>query len=191
MNAWVMIDDETIARTLAADKTCARVMAKGLRPSAGDLVGVRLNLNLFRSQKIAVQTIHKGNRTGRHKNGAGFYNGESLFYQKAVVLASCYFNVSQLGRQKIASGAVSKYPMASCDGKLVDEPNPSLDGVEIRFDPKRVHLFVDNENRPVRWAENVTVYGHRVYARGVIVYFDEDTAPPKVGDAPSEVVFQR
>lgn len=72
MNARVMIDDDTVARALAANKTCARVLAKGLRPAAGDLVGVRLNLNLFKSQKIAVQTIHKGNRSGRYKEGAGF-----------------------------------------------------------------------------------------------------------------------
>lgn len=190
MNARVMIDEDTVARALAADKTCARVMAKGRRPAAGDLVGVRLNLNLFKSQKVAVQTIHKGNRSGRHKNGAGFYNGESLCYEREVVLASCYFNVSQPCRQKIASGAVSKFPMASCDGEFVDDPEPSLDGVEVRFDPKKVHLFVDSDNRPIRWAEFVTVYGHRAYARGVLVYHDEATAPLKVGDAPSAVVFQ-
>jgi hypothetical protein len=190
MNARVMIDDEAVARALAADKTCARVLAKGLRPAPGDLVGVRLNLNLFKSQKIAVQTIHKGNRTGRYKDGAGFFNGESLWYQKAVVLAGCFFNVSQLCREKIASGAESKFPMASCDGQLVDDPEPKLEGVEIRFDPKKVHLFVDAENRPVRWAESVTVYGHRAYARGILVYYDEDTAPPKAGDSPSAVVFQ-
>jgi hypothetical protein len=38
MNARVMIDDETVARALATDKTCARVLAKGLRPAAGDAV---------------------------------------------------------------------------------------------------------------------------------------------------------
>lgn len=189
MNARVMIDDETVARALTTDKTCARVLAKGLRPAAGDLVGVRLNLNLFKSQKIAVQTIHKGNRFGRYKDGAGFYNGESLWYQTAVVLAGCYFNVSQSGRSKIASGKASKFPMASCDGQFVDDAEPSLAGVEIRFDPRRWHLFVDTDNRPIRWAESVTVYGHRVYARGVLVYYDELSAPPKCGDAPSEVVF--
>jgi hypothetical protein len=35
----------------------------------------------------------------------------------------------------------------------------------------------------------VTVYGHRAYARGVLVYYDELSAPKKCGDAPSEVVF--
>lgn len=189
MNARVMIDNDTVARALAADRTCARVLAKGLRPAAGDLVGVRLNLNLFKSQRVAVQTIHKGNRSDRYKKGAGFFNGETLWYQTAVVLSGCYFNVSQPARQRIASGEASKYPMASCDGTLVDDAEPSLFGVEIRFDPKKVHLFVDTDNRPVRWAETVTVYGHRVYARGVLVYYDEDTAPPKTGAAPSAVLF--
>ena len=72
---------------------------------------------------------------------------------------------------------------------FVQHEEPSLDGVEIRFDPRRWHLFVDTDNRPIRWAESVTVYGHRAYARGVLVYYDEQSAPAKCGDAPSEVVF--
>lgn len=78
--------------------------------------------------------------------------------------------------------------MASCDGQLVDEAEHSLAGVEMRFDPRRWHLFVDTDNRPIRWAESVTVYAHRAYARGVLVYYDELSAPAKCGDAPSEVV---
>jgi hypothetical protein len=189
MNARVIVDDETVARALAIDKTCARVMAKNLRPSHGDLVGVRLNLNLFNSQKIAVQTIHKGNKSGGHRKNAGFFNGATLWYQAAAVLRDCFFNVSQMGRNQIASGAVAKYPMASCDGVLVEDEAPELTGVEIRFDPRSVHLFVDTNKRPVRWAEVVTVYGHRAYARGRIIYYDEVSAPSKIGDAPSGVLF--
>jgi hypothetical protein len=189
MNARVMIEDETVERALAADKTCSRVMAKGLRPAAGDLVGVRLNLNLFKSQRVAVQTIHKGNQTGGHRKNKGFFNGAALWYQKAVVLRDVYFNVQQVGRQNIASGSVSKFPMASADGTLVDEADPTLDGVELRFDPKKVHLFVDPEMRPVRYAAECTVYGHRVYARGILCYYDDETAPAKAGGAPSAVTF--
>lgn len=189
MHARVMIDDAIIEQALAADKTCARVMAKGLRPENGCLVGVRLNLNLLKTQKVAVQTIHRGNSSGRHKTGSGFYNGETLTYQKAVVLRDVFFNVHQPGRQKIASGEVSKFPMASCDGVLCDDAEPILDGIEVRFNPKLAHLFIDMQNRPVRWAEECTVYGHRAYLRGRIDYFDVTTAPAKAGDAPSCVVF--
>lgn len=185
----VMVGDDVIACALAADKTCSRVMAKQLRPASGDLVGVRLNLNLFKSQAVAVQTIHRGNLTGNHKRGKGFYNGAPIWYQKAVVLRDCYLNVSQSGRQKIASGQESKFPMASCDGVLDGETEPFLNGLEVRFDPKRIHLFCDMQNRPVQWAECVTVYGHRVYCQGTVIYFNEDTAPQKGGDAPSAVDF--
>lgn len=188
-DARVMVDDDIIARALAADKTCSRVMAKQLRPTSGDLVGVRLNLNLFKSQKVAVQTIHRGNLTGNHKKGKGFYNGESIWYQKAVVLRDCYLNVNQVGREKIASGQESKFPMASCDGVFDEETKPFLDGLEVRFDPKRIHLFCDMQNRPVQFAERVTVYGHRVYCQGTVIYFNENTAPQKAGDAPSAVDF--
>ena len=186
----ILVDDDVVARALAADKTCARVMAKQQRPADGDLIGVRLNLNLFKSQKVAVQTIHRGNLTGNHKRGKGFYNGTVIWYQKAVVLRDCYLNVSQSGREKIATGEESKFPMASCDGVLCADIEPSLAGLEIRFNPKDSHLFTDLQNRPVRWAEEVTVYGHRVFARGAIEYFDETTAPVRAGDAPSCVVFQ-
>lgn len=185
----VMVDDDAIARALAVDKTCSRVMAKHLRPASGDLVGVRLNLNLFKSQKVAVQTIHRGNLTGNHKIGKGFYNAAPIWYQKAVVLQDCYLNVSQSGREKIASGQERKFPMASCDGVLRDDIEPTLSGLEIRFNPRDSHLFVDPENRPVRWAEEATVYAHRVWARGAIEYFNETTAPERVGTSPSNVVF--
>ena len=106
-----------------------------------------------------------------------------------VVLRDAYFNVSQKGREKIASGAESKFPMASIDGHLVDVEAPSFDGIEIRFQPKAVHLFVDINNRPVRYAEQVTIYGHRAYARGLIEYYSEASAPKKVGCAASLVNF--
>jgi hypothetical protein len=189
MNARALADVAVIERALVADKTCARVMARGLRPSNGDLVGVRLNLNLLKTQKVAVQTIHKGNQSGGHRKGKGFYNGSPIWYQAVVVLKDVYFNVHQPGRHKIASGEVSKFPMASCDGVLCDVGEVSLDGLEVRFDPKLVHLFTDMQNRAIRWAEEATVYGHRAFVRGLIEYYDEATAPAKAGDAPSAVVF--
>lgn len=181
----IIIDDAEVERALAEDKVCARIMAKQLRPQAGDLVGVRLNLNIWKSRKVPVQTIHKGSGTGRHRQNSGFYGGAVLWYQKTVSLSDCYLNVAQLGREKIASGAESKHPIASADGVLLDDQAHSFSGVEVRFDPHVTHLFIDSDNRAVRWAEQVTVYAHRVYCRGKILYHNELTAPPKAGPSPS------
>lgn len=185
----VMQSDADIAAALAADKAAAKVLAKGITPQDGDLVGVRLNLNVLKSQGVLVQTLHAGNRSAGYKANKGFYNGNVLAYQKFVTLREAYFNVSQGGRHKIASGLDSKHPMASVDGILCQQPDADFSGIEVGFNPHRIHLFTDSDNRPVRFAEEVTIYGHRAYVRGYVEYYTADTAPAKVGDAPSAVVF--
>ncbi|NEX60227.1 hypothetical protein G3574_03965 [Noviherbaspirillum sp. 17J57-3] len=113
-----------------------------------------------------------------------------LDYRKAVVLKDAYFNVSQTCREKIASGQESKHPMASVDGVLTEVAvDAQTWGVEVRFNPKRWHLFCDMNDRPVWYASEVTLVGHRAYCRGEIVFHTQDTAPPKAGDAESAVVF--
>jgi hypothetical protein len=164
-------------------------MSKQMRPRNGDLVGVRLNLNILKSRQVAVQTLHQGNHSGRHRKNVGFYNGPVLWYQKVVMIRDAYFNVSQSGREKIASGIESKHPIASVDGLLVDDTAPSFEGIEIRFEPRATHLFIGPDNRAIRWAEEVTVYAHRVYARGEIIYHNESTAPPKAGPSPSIAIL--
>lgn len=185
-----MVEEAAVQAALQADKASAKIMAKGLRPNAGDLCGVRLNLNVQKSQGVPVQTLHAGNSSDGYKLNRGLYNGATLWYQRVVVLRDAFFNVSQKGREKIASGAESKFPMASIDGLLVDDEAPSFDGIEIRFQPKKVHLFVDIDNRPIRWAEEVTIYAHRAYARGQIEYYTEENAPKKEGHSESLVQFQ-
>ena len=187
--APIVIDDAEVERALAEDKVCARIMAKQLRPQAGDLVGVRLNLNIWKSRKVPVQTLHKGSGSGRHRQNSGFYGGSVLWYQKTVSLRDVFLNVAQLGREKIASGVESKHPIASADGVLLDEEAHSFEGLEVRFDPHVTHLFIDSNNRAVRWAEQVTVYAHRVYCRGKILYHNEMTAPPKAGPSPSIAIL--
>jgi len=190
MAAPIIIDDAAVEQALAEDKVCARIMDKQLRPQAGDLVGVRLNLNIWKSRKVPVQTLHKGADTGRHRKNSGFYGGAVLWYQKTVSLRDCFFNVAQLGREKIASGAESKHPIASADGFLLDDDAHSFEGIEVRFDPHVTHLFIDQNNRAVRWAEQVTVYAHRVYCRGEILYHTKMTAPPKAGLSASIAILQ-
>jgi hypothetical protein len=185
----VIIDDAEVERALVEDKVCASVMAKQLRPQAGNLMGVRLNLNIFKSRRVPVQTLHKGNGSGRHRQNGGFFNGTVMWYQKIVVVRDAYFNVGQTGREKIAAGIDSKHPIASVDGVLVDDDAPSFEGIEVRFNPHDTHLFIGPDNRAVRWAEEVTIYAHRVYCRGTILYHTEMTAPPKAGPSPSIAIL--
>jgi hypothetical protein len=189
MAAPIIIDDAAVECALAEDKVCARIMAKQLRPQIGDMVGVRLNLNIWKSRKVPVQTLHKGSGSGRHRQNSGFYGGSVLWYQKIVSLRDCFLNVGQLGREKIACGAESKHPIASADGVLLGDEAHSFEGIEVRFDPRVTHLFIDQNNRAVRWAEVVTVYGHRVYCRGKLIYHSQMTAPPKAGPTPSIAIL--
>jgi hypothetical protein len=112
-----------------------------------------------------------------------------MWYQKIVVVRDAFFNVGQIGREKIASGIESKHPIASVDGVLVDTETPSFEGIEVRFEPHATHLFVTLDNRAIRWAEEVTIYAHRCYCRGAILYHTEMTAPPKAGPSPSIAVL--
>lgn len=90
MAAPILIDDADVERALAEDKVCARIMAKQLRPQAGDLVGVRLNLNIWKSRKVPVQTLHKGIDSGRHRQNSGFYGVRSCGIKRSFpcVIAS-------------------------------------------------------------------------------------------------------
>jgi hypothetical protein len=181
---------QTIARAMATDAVAQRILAKGIPLSHGQVVGVRLNLSIIKSTGVAVHTIHRGGTGTGYQNGRGLYRGEVISYLPVVRLQHAWFNVHQKARQDIASGAASKSPMASIDGSLVLSEEPwNFDGVEVSFQPKRVHLFVDAANQAVQYAEQVTIMGHRAYARGRMRYFESRTAPPQAGHAPSEVVF--
>lgn len=184
-----MLSDEIVEAALALDATSVRVMAKGLAPRAGDRVGARLNLNIFKSKGVAVQSIHAGNATDGYTKNRGFFNGSVISYAKVVCLEHAYFNVAQGPRDRIASGTESKGPIASVDGLFAPMDDPSFDGIEVRFNPMEVHWFCDLDFRPIRYAEHVTVYGNRVYCRGRIEYYTERTAPAKVGNASSKVRF--
>ena len=184
----VMVPDDVVKEALDSDTTSKRIMSKGLAPALGDIVGIRLNLNLIKSKGVPVQTVHAGNRSDGYKRNRGLYNGAAIAYQKAVTLENAYFNVSQKGREDVASGAVSKFPLASVDGAFMDT-TPDFSGLEISFNPKRVRLFCDSENRPIRFAEQATIYANRIYVRGRIEYYTEETAPAKVGSSPCSIVF--
>lgn len=182
---------EEMLAALNTDATARRILGKGLKPELGEVVGVRLNINILKSTGVAVHSIHKGNSSNGYQVGRGLFRGEVLTFAPWAVLKDAFFNVHQKGRELIASGAQSKHPMASIDGQWVPaDEEPDFSGVEISFNPKRVHLFVDSVNRPVQYAQHVAIRGHRAFATGQIVYFDELTAPARAGDTPSCAVFE-
>tara|TARA_R110002153_G_scaffold79293_2_gene202449 strand:+ start:4536 stop:13427 length:8892 start_codon:yes stop_codon:yes gene_type:complete len=173
---------EQVDEALSSDKKSVEVLSKGLKPKEGDKVGVRLNLNVLKSKKIPIQTVHKGtNSKYKEVNGtSGFFRGEAIDYAPAVTLKNAYFNTDQRGIYKIKNGITNKTPVASVDGEyrevLLD--NTSFDGVEIKFNPMVSNLFVNAENdKPIRSVEEATVVGVRVYGRGKIEYFTEENKP--------------
>ena len=182
----VLLSEQEISALLDQDSVAKRIMAKGKFPAQGQLVGVRLNLNVMKSTGKAIQTLHEGTNQLGYRRNKGFYNGEAAGYAQAVVLQGAYFNVSQAGREAIATGQNHKFAMASIDGALVSTTVPeNFEGVEISFNPKSQHLFVDSNNQAVHSAEEVVVLGNRAYARGKIVYHTELSAPARAGDFPS------
>lgn len=181
-----LISDQVVAAALYADATARKVMQKGLHPKDGQVVGCRLNLNIQKSQGVAVMTVHQGNSSEGYKRNKGLYNGSALCYLKVVTLRDTYFNVQQSGRERIAAGEVSKFPMASADGRFAD-CGANFDGIEISFNPKVVRLFCDAQMRPIRYAGEVTCYANRLYARGKIEYYTAGTAPMKEGSAPCSI----
>lgn len=185
-----LISEKDAMAALETDATSVRIMEKGYQVKPGELVGARLNLNVLKNTKVPVMTLHKATNSEGYKKNRGFYRGEAVQYKPAVTLRNAYFNVDQTGRENIATGVQNKFPMASVDGEFVDA-KPNFDGVEVSFNPARVHLFVDAKGRPVRSAEEISMFGTRAYARGKIEYYTEDTAPDRKGAAASEVRFSR
>lgn len=180
-----LLSSEKVNEVLSTDVVAVRIMAKGAFPAEGDLVGVRLNLNVLKSTGVAMQTLHKASNQAGYKRNKGFYSGEPCGYAQAVHLKNAFFNVQQSEREAIATGLRPKSPMASIDGELFRLLAPEeFEGVEVRFNPRSDHLFVDNQGQAIHFAEEVIVLGHRAYAKGVR-YHTELSMPAKVGTAPS------
>lgn len=189
----IELDTDAVAIALQTDAVARRITAKGLFPAKGQRIGVRLNLNVLKNTGVAVQTLHAAtNKLGYSKN-KGFYNGEAIGYAGAVTLKNAFFNVEQSARESIAVGLQAKTPMASVDGQFVEAPThiafDEHEFKEVRFNPKSVHLFVDENNSAIRRSEYVTIVGNRAYAWGDIEYHTEATAPKRAGSSPSAAVL--
>lgn len=176
-----------VAQALSSDKVAQRILARQTIPRRGDLVGVRLNLNILSRTGVAVQTVHQATSVDGHRHGKGWYRGRVLTYLETVVLEDAWFNVDQRGREAIARpGGSAKFPMASIDGLFAGlDAIARLEGLMVRFNPHRMHLFCDPDDRAVAWAERVTVHGHRAYIQGAVRYHTAQTAPARAGNAPS------
>ena len=179
-----MVTKQDFDAAVMGTKTGQRIMDKNIQIKDGDYVGVRLDLNILRSTGVPVQSIHQG-KESTHEKGAGFYNGEVIKYAPWVTLKNVRFKIQQGAREKIASGKESKSPMGSADGQYVATDKPNFDGIELRFNPNREHLFRDAMGRAVKYADEVTTTRNGIFARGNIEYFGEADVPP-VAISPSE-----
>lgn len=173
---------------IARDRTALRILQKGLEAEEGQLVGIRLNINVLKSTGVAVNSVHRGGKSTAYQRDVnrGLWNGEVITYQPVVTLRNAYLNVHQRSREEIAAGERAKMPMASVDGNFVATDEPNFDGVEFRFNPKREHLFRDAYGRVLRYADEVTVSGNSVFARGMIEYFGPEDEPQRAGSAPTQ-----
>jgi len=147
----------------------------------GRIVTVRLNLNYkVKGEdgiRYSIQTIHDGKSP----------TGKVLGYDSAASLKRAVFVVDQEARARIAGGA-HKFPMAGVVGQISHEP-PSLDGIEVRFNPKTSHLFTRvDDGRAVYFADEVTVFHTRVYARGELRYWGDSAPQPLEGIASDALV---
>ncbi len=168
----------------------------------GTKVAVRKNLNSSVGEGIdqrlnTLQTLH-----------AGTYNGKAISYQPVVTVKNAEFTIGQAGRRDIASKSLqlenksskSKFPMAAVNGEYTNSPSlleqyTPTDLVEVGFNPKANHLFIDMQTgQAVRGAEEATIIGDRVYARGV-KYWKKSEAPEPLPtsageEIPSDVRFR-
>ena len=172
------------AGTKAANKLINAPIDKGKE------VGIRLNLNSKindapENVKPMLQTIHNKNA-----------RGSALSYQPFATVVrtkdkKVQFYVSPKGREQIAKGEKSKFPAMSVNGAY--EPNLKIlptddDIVEIGFNPKAHHLFIDlKTGQAVKEADAATVIGDRVYAKNV-TYFRKSKSPKP--EAESQVRYK-
>ena len=157
------LSDEAVAEALSTDATSKRIMAKDIKISDGQKVGVRLNLNVMKNRGVPVQTMH--DKTA---------NGEALRYSAAVMVKNPTLFVNQNARRKILTFQENKFPMASVNGEFMSDKLSQMDynGVKAFFNPFKHNVFVDASGRPIKSADEVTIVGSTVFLRGNIEYYD-------------------
>lgn len=175
-------------------KKTRETASAGRMPHDGDLVTVRANLDLLKviakrlGRPVVIQTLHQSSER-EHKQLHTGRPGSVINYGVAFTLKDATFRVNQAARAEIAKGG-AKFPMAGADGKFVSKPGRDMfDGVELRFNPKDSHVFVDPDGRPVKSAGEVTIAGTKVFARGRIEYYDASDYPEPQGGLPTTAIL--
>lgn len=182
------VTEEQAAALVQGDTASRKIVEKGHTISDGQVVGIRPNINVLKTTGTIVLTMHNGTEAQLQRK-TGLFTGEALGYKAAVTVKDANFSVSQEARRQIASGEKAKFPMSSVDGHYVAKPgSDAFDGIELRFNPKREHLYVDPDGRPVKSASEATIAGSRVFVRGKVEYFDESDMPAAKGGIPTAVV---
>ena len=195
--------EEDIEKVLRSHKSGLEVLKRNAVLKNGDLVGGRLNINLVKhgtntlGYRPSILSVHKpkSKNTKKHEkhNGVSSFSNEPVVRnQDIMTLRNAYFNVNQKGSANVGlkgfmfmngraaeldnyPTALNKFPLASVDGEYVDMPREdmTLDGIMIKYNPTSSHMFVDLTGRPIKFAEEVTLMGDRVYARGKIIYSEQ------------------
>lgn len=188
------LTQDQVNEALKTDKTAQRIISKGIKPEVDQNVGIRLNLNVFKNTGVPVQAIHKGTISDAYMKVdgvAGNFRGEVINYAPAVTIKNAHFNTHQKSIYQVKNKIKNKFPLASVDGKYQDIPFDQQDytGTELRFNPMNTMLFETLDGKPVRSAEEATVIGTKVFARGKIEYFTEENKPQPYSP-PGDVSFQ-
>jgi hypothetical protein len=113
-----MVSDEVVEEALALDATSKLIMRKGLAPAAGDIVGIRFNLNLIKSKGVPIQSVHAGNRPDDYRRNTGLYDGSAMAYHKDVTLENVYFNALRKGREDGHLVLSASFPLLRLTGLL-------------------------------------------------------------------------
>lgn len=181
-NSMLPVTDADLLTGITSIRVSDKLFAHRAVPE-GTRVAVRLNLNCrIRKNGISysIQTVHSKPSP----------KSRALGYDVAVTIRDADFMVDQKARAAIATGREHKMPMAAVIGKL-SHTAPSLDGVELRFNPKTSHLFIRaDDNRAVKSADEVTVFNTRAYARGNITYWDTHDAPEALESIETDAKIQ-
>jgi len=174
------ITDKLVNDALSTDATSMRIMEKNSEVKEGQIVGVRLNLNVMKNTGVPVQTMHNKTATG-----------EALRYSPAVMIKNPTLFVNQNARRKIVTFQENKFPMASVNGEFMTDrlDQMNFDGVKAFFNPFNHNVFVDASGRPIKSASEATIIGNTVFLRGEIEYYDFKDPILKKGkmETPAEI----
>jgi len=157
-------DDEEFASKNLNNKVRSLLYAH--RDQYGSRRGVRLDIPSV-MQGNEVVSIHAGPKGGR-----------VIGYDHSIMIKDAEFHIQPAGAASIAGGG-AKFPMAFIGGTI--QPAGAPGGQRLFYNPRREHLFVDAQKRPVRGATKVWQIGKDTYASGIDYYGPGEAPEPPPG----------